>query len=202
MNIRIANPPPRGNAGNIVLVPNTNGTLDEVNINEENKKPFPYFPIHTAVRFELYTPDNPKQPQLLSHSNETTLHSSNFDPNRPTRILIHGWMSMGLLTPRFSEAYFILRNYNVNYIAVNWRDGADTINYSGARRRVNVVGPYVAQFINFLVERGNMNLKDVTVIGHSLGAHVAGIGNNNKKIIVIFLFDIILNKKTKQNVYF
>lgn len=59
---------------------------------------------------------------------------------------------------------------------VNWQDGADTMNYVRARRRVQGVGRYVAQFIDFLVRRGGMQLKDLTVIGFSLGGHVSGIG--------------------------
>lgn len=72
-------------------------------------------------------------------------------------------------------AYFERGNNNVNLIAVNWQAGAVTINYIAARRRVNTVGPVVARFVDFLVRYGHMNLRDVVIIGHSLGAHVAGV---------------------------
>lgn len=188
IDVRIRNPLPRDLYGDLVLVPNQNGTLDQVDAEEENRKPFPHFPIGTAVRFELYTLDNPAVPQLLTHKNETTLLTSRFDPKRPTRIMIHGWFSKGWLTPRFCDAYFLKRESNVNFIAVNWRDGSDTINYSGARRRVSVVGPYVGQFINFLVEVGKMDPKDLVVIGHSLGAHVAGLGEKSKLVVCKRIF--------------
>lgn len=137
---------------------------------------YPYFPIRSAVRFELYTRDNPNEPQLLSHCNESSLTNTSYDPNRPTRMFIHGWNSKGALTPFFTDAYFKKGSHNVNLIAVNWRDGADTVDYAGARHRVNRVGSYVAQFIDFLVDRGKLNLKELVLVGHSLGAHVSGIG--------------------------
>lgn len=131
-------------------------------------------PIHTAVRFELFTRENQDAPQLLSPNNDSLL-DTNYDPNRPTRMFIHGWNSQGKLTPRFTEAYFKKGNLNVNVIAVNWRDLSDD-DYVGARRRIDAVGSYVAQFIDYLVNRGNLKLKDFVLIGHSLGAHAAGIG--------------------------
>lgn len=139
------------------------------------KEGYPYFPIAFVVRFELYTRDNIEVPQLLSPDNDTLLQT-NYDPNRPTRMFIHGWNTRGILTPLFCGAYFREGNHNVNLIAVNWRAGSDTVNYSGARRRINQVGPYVAQFIDFLVNRGNLVLNDFVLVGHSLGAHIAGIG--------------------------
>lgn len=63
----------------------------------------------------------------------------------------------------------------MNYIAINWEAGSNTINYVAARRRVNVVGPHCSLFVKFLQQFGHVNLEDVIVIGHSLGAHIAGL---------------------------
>lgn len=38
------------------------------------------------------------------------------------------------------------------------------------------MGPYIARLINTLVEKFNVKLSDVHIVGHSLGAHIAGIG--------------------------
>lgn len=43
------------------------------------------------VQFELYTPKNPNQLQLLTLDNLTTLEQSQFNWRYNTRILIHGW---------------------------------------------------------------------------------------------------------------
>lgn len=51
----------------------------------------PYFDVEQDVRFELFTPSNPTQAQLLTLNNYTTVKQSNFNWWYPTRILIHGW---------------------------------------------------------------------------------------------------------------
>lgn len=75
-----------------------------------------------------------------------------------------------------STAFFVNGDHDVNLIVVNWRAGADTVNYIGARRRVEPVGRYIAQFIDFLHRNAGLNMKTTTLIGHSLGAHVSGMG--------------------------
>lgn len=72
-------------------------------------------------------------------------------------------------------AYFADGRNDVNFIAVNWQAGSSTINYIAARRRVNLVGPVVARFVDFLVRYGRMDPENLIVIGHSLGAHIAGL---------------------------
>lgn len=76
----------------------------------------------------------------------------------------------------FFAAFLENGSHDVNLIVVNWRAGADTVNYIGARRRVEPVGQYIAQFVDYLVRNAGMNLKTTTLIGHSLGAHVSGMG--------------------------
>lgn len=76
-------------------------------------------------------------------------------------------------------AYFEDGNHNINFIAVNWQAGANTINYISARNRVDSVGPFVARFIDFLAEFGGMDLESVILIGHSLGAHIVGIAGKH-----------------------
>lgn len=90
--------------------------------------------------------------------------------------MIHGWYPDGKLTTTFRRAYFEKGNHEVNLISVNWLEGARTILYNVAKKRVKVIGEYVAKFIQFLVESGGMKYSDLVVIGHSLGAHIAGIG--------------------------
>ena len=51
----------------------------------------PAFDAARDVRYELFTPKNPNQPQLLTLGNCTTVQQSHFNWLYPTRILIHGW---------------------------------------------------------------------------------------------------------------
>lgn len=63
---------------------------------------------------------------------------------------------------------------NFNVIAIDWSNIAGE-GYMTAAGSVAIVGSYVAEFIDFLEEEGNMDLSTIKIIGHSLGAHVAGI---------------------------
>lgn len=69
------------------------------------------------------------------------------------------------------EAYLSRGEFNV--ISVDWSLGAKD-NYLFVRMNVPSVGAVVASFIDFLHENARLRLSDVTIIGHSLGAHVAG----------------------------
>lgn len=80
------------------------------------------------------------------------------------------------LTSRYTDAYFNQSSHNINLIAVNWRKGSNTYSYFHARNRVDAVAQHVAEFIDFMSKHAWLSIKTLTIIGHSLGAHVAGIG--------------------------
>ena len=102
----------------------------------------------------------------------------NFDATRPTRIFIHGFLSNRETLDKYAAAYSRLGDFN--FIAINWLRGAVTIRYVKARLRVRAVAETVAELIDYLVKNG-MDLKDLIVVGHSLGAHIAGIAGKNVK---------------------
>lgn len=84
--------------------------------------------------------------------------------------------SKNTLTSRFTNAYFNQSSHKINFIAVNWRKGSNTYSYFHARNRVNLVAQHVAEFIDFMSKKAELSIKSLTIIGHSLGAHIAGIG--------------------------
>lgn len=132
-------------------------------------------PESTEVDFELYTKLNKYEPSLLA-DNELSFANSNFNRTNPTRIVIHGWMSPRLISLLFSSAYFDRGNNDVNFIAVEWRRGALSFNYAKSREQVPRVGEQLAKFIDFMCAKDLINISDLTIVGHSLGAHIAGIG--------------------------
>lgn len=64
----------------------------------------------------------------------------------------------------------------MNLIAVNWDKSSQTLNYIAARNRVEPIGAHLAAMIDFLVKNEQVSINDISVIGFSLGAHIAGIG--------------------------
>jgi pancreatic triacylglycerol lipase len=57
--------------------------------------------------------------------------------------------------------------------------GAQTANYIAARNRVGEAGQVTAQFIEFLISSGGANINTMTIVGHSLGSHVAGFAGKH-----------------------
>lgn len=169
---------------NFTWIRNEFGQIDRVPLDQAPKEPALFFTVEKDVRFELFTHKNPIKPSLLVLDDYQSVKNSNFNPEYPTRFLVHGWNSEGLLTPRFADAYLVKGQHKVNFIALNWQKGADTLNYYAARNRVPEVANHLAHFIDFLAHKFNLKYTDVTIVGHSLGAHISGIG----KLLVKFSY--------------
>lgn len=181
LELNIPNPPPEQVEADWTMVPDEDGHMHLVNVQSALNEPQPSFNVNIGVIFELYTLKNPNTPQLLRLNDVGSLANSNFDPNRPTRFVVHGWNSKGDLTISFSKAYFEDGRNDVNFIAVNWQAGANTINYIAARNRVRRVGEFLAEFIEFAIAFGHVNIEDVILIGHSLGGHIVGIAGKSMR---------------------
>lgn len=133
----------------------------------------PFFNADTDIIYMLFTRENPTAGQRLD-SNIDSVRNSNFNVNRNTRFMIHGWNADGPSLAGMTAAY--LRSGDFNVITVDWSAGSSTINYITARNRVNEAGPALSRFIDFLSVNGYIpDFGRVNVAGHSLGAHVAGV---------------------------
>ncbi|XP_062554733.1 phospholipase A1-like [Armigeres subalbatus] len=98
-----------------------------------------------------------------------------FDVLRPTRVVIHGWLNNrnSPLNVKIRQTY--LRKWNYNVIVVDWSSCAGSLNYIAAALCVEGVGRMVGKMLWSLKTSKGLTLEDVYVVGHSLGAHVAGI---------------------------
>lgn len=95
------------------------------------------FDLEKDLIFRLYTLKSRDQYHALNAANVPFLSASVFDPKRPTRIFIHGFLSSEHVLIRYKEAYLKLGDYN--FIGVDWIVGAKTYNYFKARGRVKKV---------------------------------------------------------------
>lgn len=71
-----------------------------------------------------------------------------------------------------------LRAENVNIIAVDWYPLSQLF-YLLARSAVSPIGYYTASFVDFLVLDVGVTSNSIHVVGHSLGAHIAGVVGEN-----------------------
>ena len=159
------------------MVPTMDGNWVLVNVNED-PEPESFFTPENDIVFTLFTNRN-RDGEVIQWNSPSSIANSNFNPAYPTRLTIHGWN--GDPTSRVNTAVraAYLDSGMFNVIMVDWSRGAGTINYLSARNRVGPVGVVVAGFLRNLVEATGADLRDVSLIGHSLGAHVAGFTGKN-----------------------
>ncbi|XP_020713195.1 inactive pancreatic lipase-related protein 1 [Ceratitis capitata] len=185
------------------------------------------------MQFYLYKRDFAECGREIITDDHNTLDMSDFNPEHPTRIIIHGWMSQskGALNRAVKNAYLSLvkrvpqpaggslsdaspyehhttdspsaiendfRNNNkididldtgyrlnmnatnndkptdFNVIVCDWSVIASNVNYYSVVDMVEDLGRLLVDFTNFLHLRTGLNYNDVYLIGHSLGAQIAG----------------------------
>ncbi|XP_055844343.1 phospholipase A1-like [Episyrphus balteatus] len=131
------------------------------------------------VKFYLYTQKNPDDPQEIFIGNETSLSESNFNSNDETRFIIHGWQNDFTSDVNVEVRSALLDVMDCNVISVDWSQKAISINYMKSKHNVPKVGEKVAEMIDFLANEGQMSLDKLRLIGHSLGAHVAGFAGKH-----------------------
>ncbi|XP_061386831.1 phospholipase A1 VesT1.02-like [Musca vetustissima] len=131
-------------------------------------------PRAVQVKFYLYTKSNPTTPKQITVNDANALAASNFNKNNPTRFVIHGWNNNYLSDVNVDVRSALLASGSYNVFCVDWSSSAQTINYASARYDVPNVGQLVANFIDFLNDKGGMPFSTLGLIGHSLGAHVSG----------------------------
>lgn len=95
------------------------------------------FNINKDLAFRLYTKEDPIMFYVLRTSGTPAVSQTPFNPNRPTRIFVHGYKSKEKTINRYTDAYLKLGDFNL--IMVDWLKGANTYNYYTAKGRVGPV---------------------------------------------------------------
>ncbi|XP_026666971.1 pancreatic triacylglycerol lipase-like, partial [Ceratina calcarata] len=114
--------------------------------------------------------------------------------NRDSILYVHGYME----NTEADNVQIIIRAYldrgDVNVILLDWGDVTIDINYVYVASQVPAIGKAVAEFLEKLFTFDAIDLNTFHVIGHSLGAHVAGhIGrflNGTLNRITDFVHDV------------
>lgn len=153
---------------------------DEPNVTDDD--------LPNKVFFYLYTRETGNVSQQLYIGNVTSLKDNHFDPKKLTKFVTHGWQSSCKDKVCVSIREAFLKNGDYNVIEIDWSK-ISMSPYLWASNQVVKVAKYVAKMIDFLAAHG-LNTSDVTVVGHSLGAHIAGLSSyyaKNKVYYVVAL---------------
>lgn len=123
------------------------------------------------VNMYLFTRENPSLPVVITSDNAPLLNDG-----KPVKIIIHGWQNNGSSDwmNEMRTAYLMKGDYNV--VQVDWGTIATQL-YSTAADGTRGVGSIVAG----VIISSEAPFENIHIIGHSLGAQVAGfIGRTMK----------------------
>ncbi|XP_066247226.1 pancreatic lipase-related protein 2-like [Euwallacea similis] len=101
-----------------------------------------------------------------------------FNPNLPTIVLIHGWLDNYESNFNTYIRSAVLTKIDANIIKVDWSSFSTQL-YSIARDAVPTIGALTAELIQSIYTYYDYSADNVTLVGFSLGAHVAAtVGKN------------------------
>ncbi|XP_076750412.1 pancreatic triacylglycerol lipase-like [Xylocopa sonorina] len=129
--------------------------------------------LKNRVLFYLYTRQTKNNPELLHLNDVNELKHSHFDPKKETKFVTHGWVNSKKSKACTLVRDAFLQHADCNVIVIDWSSIAKRP-YVWSSSRVLMVSQYVSKMIDFVVSQG-LNPSRVTVVGHSLGGHVAGL---------------------------
>ncbi|EDS34114.1 hepatic triacylglycerol lipase [Culex quinquefasciatus] len=138
------------------------------------------------VHFLFFSRTNGGKPVKFTIDQVGDLPSHGFRKQLPTKILIHGWMgnSESDVVEPLARAY--LEKGDVNVIGVVWAKISGDLNYPKVAFRVPMVGELVAEMVDKLLELGQVG-DQIGMVGHSLGAHVAGLAGKKTRQKVAYI---------------
>lgn len=137
----------------------------------------PSDPETIGTKFVLHTSVNALQKEILDTDNNASIINSRFDPLLKVKFIIHGFTQNGQTAWVNEMARELLRKEKLNVIVVDWGPGSSALNlnlYYAAAGNTRLVGAQVADMIDVLNRKFHVALRRFHIIGHSLGAHVAG----------------------------
>ncbi|XP_005100208.2 pancreatic triacylglycerol lipase [Aplysia californica] len=135
----------------------------------------PQSPDTIQTKYMLYTRESKTKEVVLDarHPDQHATVWTNYK-SRPTKFLVHGFLDSVLVNPWLKELKNELLTYgDYNVIIVDWHHG-NAPPYTQATGNTRLVGAQIADLIKTLKGDHEQSAADFHVIGHSLGAHIAG----------------------------
>ncbi|XP_038071471.1 pancreatic lipase-related protein 2-like isoform X2 [Patiria miniata] len=122
----------------------------------------------------MYTRLNTDLYMKIDRTDPSSLQYSTFNALRRTIFLIHGYSEKGARSEWMKELKDkLLATENLNVFLVDWGAGARNL-YGQSVQNTRVVGRVIARFMQFLNTETGANFARMHLVGHSLGAHIAG----------------------------
>lgn len=97
------------------MIPDGDGKMYLVDLNSYDAGKAPLWNVEADVIFMLYTPKNPTVGQKIK-IDANVIRDTNFNPDVPTRIIIHGWNNdhKSTVNTLITAAYLLRGDFNVS----------------------------------------------------------------------------------------
>ncbi|XP_018330869.1 pancreatic triacylglycerol lipase-like [Agrilus planipennis] len=150
--------------------------------------PLPETLVSTSdITLYLFTRKNPSEPRQLSLDVNAVASADNFDKSKNNVFIVHGWTHNNLSEVNLELRAAYLQVLDVNVFVVDW-SGPASKSYISAFTNVPKIGRLLGEFIGELQNNLGLDASQFLLVGHSLGAHVAGCAgaaaNGNVGVIV------------------
>ncbi|KAL7291569.1 hypothetical protein TKK_0014823 [Trichogramma kaykai] len=136
---------------------------------------------YERFKVNIYISARDEQIQLLSSDSPIRPEILNFDPTKRTAVIIHGFMGNGLGDRMNDLKEKLLLWKDMNVLQIGWENGcSNALFYHQAVVNTEYVAIIIRKFFRHLIlywDRRNVKFEQwgaLHLIGHSLGAHVAG----------------------------
>ncbi|KAL5280573.1 hypothetical protein ACFFRR_004518 [Megaselia abdita] len=162
------------------FVPNLNGSFYWMTKEEYQNQDNSRISRTAAIKLFLYSRSNPTDPQEINPLSIESLKASNYNSNRPTKIIIHGWTANFKSDGNILIKNAYLKREDSNVIMADWSINSKE-SYPKAAKSVKSVGEQLATFIDLANFYDLLSFERLEIDGFSLGAHCAGIAGKNVK---------------------
>ncbi|XP_046674957.1 pancreatic triacylglycerol lipase-like isoform X1 [Homalodisca vitripennis] len=137
-------------------------------------RPFPS-PLHPAeinVRLYCYTKESPERYNITLWP-DISLEGCPFRADRRTAFITHGFASNGNASWLSDLKDDYLSALDANIFLVDWGQGAELLNYLQVASNTRIVGAELARFVKYLQEQHGLQVDNLHLMGHSLGAQIS-----------------------------
>ncbi|XP_056641565.1 pancreatic triacylglycerol lipase-like [Diorhabda sublineata] len=126
------------------------------------------------INFYFKNQKNPDGVGPLYLNDSDSVNSAGFSADKDTVFVVHGWQNDHTSPICSIVPKALTDTVDVNVFVVDW--GAISYGmYLPVFEAVPTIGKILGNKIQYLVNNNNLNLSTTAVVGHSLGAHVAGL---------------------------
>ncbi|CAG7837711.1 unnamed protein product [Allacma fusca] len=130
-------------------------------------------PEEVGTRQLLFTRTTRNEAEELLPGKDALLDFSAYNGAKNTVVIVHGWTDNSTTPWVVKTKNAILDKEDSNVLVVDWYPGA-SLNYLKSVDNARLVGAQIAALLQFIIGKTSTTPAKIHIIGHSLGAHIAG----------------------------